>query len=94
LHSATLSVPPDMLKLSSENDTCPPKPSKSCGSKQASGATSGYPLPPIPGAVWPYPAGLGPFNTAVPQVYPSQGAGGNMPNLGAGGAIPIRQFAF
>ncbi|KAF8327532.1 uncharacterized protein EI90DRAFT_3126824 [Cantharellus anzutake] len=71
---------PDSLKLSSENDTRPPKPSKS---KQTPGATSGYPPPPIPGAMWPYPTGFAPFNTAVPQAYASHDAGVNP------GAIPI-----
>ncbi|KAF8342270.1 uncharacterized protein EI90DRAFT_3011774 [Cantharellus anzutake] len=80
LHCATLSVPPDLLKLSSENDTHPPKPSKS---KQTPGATSGYPPPPIPGAMWPYPTGFAPFNTAMPQAYASHDAGVNP------GAIPI-----
>ncbi|KAF8343838.1 uncharacterized protein EI90DRAFT_3010713 [Cantharellus anzutake] len=80
LHCATLSVPPDLLKLSSENDTRLPKPSKS---KQTPGATSGYPPPPIPGAMWPYPTGFVPFNTAMPQAYASHDAGVNP------GAIPI-----
>ena len=76
LHAATLTVPPDALRLTVEDDPCAAKPSKSSGSKPSSAALSGQP-PSIP-SMWPYPTT---FSAAMSHMYPTPNMGGNMPTV-------------
>ncbi len=77
MHVATITVPPNVLKLTSDEDSSLPWCNKPPGSKPSSSSSTAAPLA---GAAWPYPAPSNFFSMQMqPSMQPAPNIGGNAP---------------
>src|SRR6266436_9300939 len=80
MHVATVTVPPDVLKLMSDEDSSLPQCNKPSGSKPSSSSSTAAPLA---GPAWPYPPPWNLFSMQMqPSMQPTPNIGGNVPGSG------------
>src|SRR6266436_2503801 len=83
MHVATITIPPDVLKLTSDEDSSLPQCNKPSGSKASSSSSTAAPLA---GAAWPYPPPWSFFSMQMqPSMQPTPNIGGNAPGSSVSG---------
>ena len=83
MHVATVTVPPNVLKLMSDEDSSLPRHNKPSGSKPSSSSSTAAPLA---GPAWPYPPPWNLFSMQMqPSMQPAPNIGGNVPGSGVSG---------
>ncbi len=87
MHVATVTVPPDVLKLTSDEDSSLPQCNKPSGSKPSSSSSTA--APPA-GAAWPYPPPWNFFSMQMqPSTQPTPNIGGNAPGSSVSGPCSL-----
>jgi len=87
MHVATITVPPNVLKLMSDEDSSLPQCNKPSGSKLSSSSSTAAPLA---GPAWPYPPPWNLFSMQMqPSMQPTPNIGGNVPGSSVSGPCSL-----